>query len=142
MMRDVAAAEMRPWRLGAAMFGLFGAVALLVAIVGLYGVVAFGVAQRSYEIAVRLALGARRQDILATTAGEGLAAVAVGLAVGAAAAVGVRRWVGPLLFQTSPDDPRLILGLAALLFGVGFAAILLPTRRAQRLDLGRILRTG
>ncbi|MEJ7810795.1 MAG: ADOP family duplicated permease [Gemmatimonadaceae bacterium] len=140
--RDAVAAEMRPWRLGATMFGLFGAVALVVAVVGLYGIVAFAVAQRSFELAVRLALGARRRDILRAVAGEGLGAVAVGLAIGAAGALSVRRWVGPLLYQTSANDPRVMLAIAALLFGVGFVAILLPTARAWRLDSAALLRTS
>ncbi len=141
-MQERVDAETRPWRLGATMFGLFGAVALVVAVVGLYGVVAFAVTQRSFEIAVRLALGARRRDILRTVAGDGLGAVALGLAIGAVGAFSVRRWVGPLLFQTSADDPRLILGIAALLFGVAFVAILLPTARAIRLDAAAVLRAN
>ncbi|MEJ7811141.1 MAG: ABC transporter permease [Gemmatimonadaceae bacterium] len=77
--RDIIDPEIRPWRLAATMFSLFGAVALLIAVVGLYGVVAFAAAQRSTEIAVRLALGARARDVLAVVAGSGLRAVCAGL---------------------------------------------------------------
>lgn len=139
LMSDVVAAETRPWRLGTMVFVAFGAVALVIAVVGLYGVVSFSVAQRSFEIAVRLALGARRRDILATVAGEGLKAVTLGLALGTVCAVFARRWVGALLFQTSADDPGVIAFVAALLLGVGFIAALLPTVRAYRLGAASLL---
>jgi hypothetical protein len=131
-MRDVVEPQMRPWRLGATMFSLFGAVALAIAAVGLYAVVAFAAAQREPEIAVRRTLGARGGDVLSAVAGDGLRAVGAGLGVGLVAALALRRWVGPLLFQTSPSDPRVMLGVAALLLDVAGAAVLVPTARALR----------
>jgi predicted permease len=140
LMRDVVAAETRPWRLGAIVFGLYGGVALIVAVIGLYGVVSFAVAQRSMEIAVRLALGARRRDIFRAVSVDGLGAVVLGLCIGAGGALAVQHWVGPLLFQTTAADPRIILGIASLLFGVGWVAALIPTARALRLDAVKLLR--
>lgn len=140
LMRDAVVSEIRPWQLGAGMFGLFGLLALVVAVVGLYGVVVFAAAQRRFEIAVRLALGARPRDILVEVAGRSLASLSLGLAIGTTAALLTRRWVGPLLFQTAPDDPGLIVATAALLLSVGFLATLVPTVRALRLDAATILK--
>jgi predicted permease len=139
-MRDTMTPELRPWQLAATMFSLFGAVALVIAAVGLYAVVAFAAAQRSTEIAVRIALGAHARNVLAVVAGDGLRTVVVGLAVGAAAALGIRHWLGPLLFQTSPGDPRIIGGVAALLLGVAALAVAVPTVRALRRDPAAVLR--
>jgi len=140
LMRDRIDPEMRPWRLAASMFSLFGGVALLIAIVGLYGVVAFVAAQRSSEIAVRIALGARTPHVLAVTGTEALRAVGVGLIVGVVAASLASRWIGPLLFQTSPNDPGIILGAATVLLVVATAASLIPTLRALRRNTAAILR--
>ncbi|HEU4631070.1 MAG TPA: ABC transporter permease [Gemmatimonadaceae bacterium] len=139
-MRDLIDPAVRPWRTAATMFSLFGAVALVIAAVGLYAVVAFSAAQRSTEIAVRIALGAHARDVLAAVGGDGLRTVAIGLTVGAAAALGIRHWIGPLLFQTSPSDPGIIAGVAALLLGVAVLAILVPTVRALRRDPAAVLR--
>jgi predicted permease len=140
--RDVVEAEMRPWRLGTTMFTVFGGVALVVAVVGLYAVVAFAAEQRSYEIAVRQALGARRRDVLRTVSGDALGAVTLGLAIGTVIILVVGRWVGPLLYQTDASDPGVILGVAALLFAVGFLAALVPTARAVRSNTAATLRTS
>ena len=139
-MRDQVEPEIRPWRLGATMFSLFGGVALVIAAVGLYAVVSFTAVQRTSEIAVRLALGARAHHVLTAVATDGLSAVAVGLGAGLATALLLRRWIGPLLFQTSPSDPMVMVGVAALLFVVAAVAILIPTRRALRYSPAAILR--
>jgi len=139
-MRDVADPEVRPWRTAATLFSLFGGIALVIAAVGLYGVVAFTAAQRAPEIAVRRALGARPRHVLAVVAGGGLRAVAVGLAAGAAAALAARGWIGPLLFQTSPTDPKIVLGVAALLLAVAAVAAVVPTARALRRSPASVLR--
>ena len=139
-MRDVVDPEIRPWRLAATMFSMFAGVALLIAVVGLYGVVAFAAAQRSTEIAVRMALGARHRHILAVVGGSGLRAVLAGLVIGTAAVVAARRWVGPLLFQTSPSDPAVIAAVAGLLLGVAVVASLIPTMRALRRNPAAVLR--
>jgi putative ABC transport system permease protein len=140
-LRERAAAEMRPWRLGAGMFSLFGGVALIIAVVGLYGVVSFMAAQRATEIAVRIALGARPRDVLAVIGKDGLGAVLAGLLVGTVLALVVRRWVGSLLFETSPTDPAIIAAVGALLLSVAVAATLVPTVRALRRNPATVLRT-
>jgi predicted permease len=139
-MRDVVDPEYRPWRVAATMFSIFGAVALLIATIGLYAVVSFTAAQRSAEIAVRIALGARARNILAAVAGDGLRTITVGLTVGLIAALAIRHWIGPLLFQTSPSDPGIIAGVAVLLLAVAVVATLVPTARALRRNPAAVLR--
>ncbi len=139
-MRDVVEPELRPWRLAAGMFSLFGLVALAVAAVGLYAVVSFAAVQRSAEIAVRLALGARRRDVLATVAGDGLRAVVAGLLVGGLLALVARGWIAPLLFRTSASDPGVMAAVAALLLCVALVAAVVPTLRAARRSPAEVLR--
>lgn len=139
-MRDVVEAELRPWRVAAAMFSIFGLLALGIGAVGLYAVVSFAAVQRAPEIAVRLALGARLRDVMRVVAGEGMLAVLAGLGVGAAGALAARHWIGPLLFQTSPDDPGVMFGVAGLLSGVAMLAAAVPTLRVARQDPAIVLR--
>lgn len=138
--REVLDSQFRPWRLAATMFTAFGAVALVIAIVGLYGVVSYAAEQRSSEIAVRIALGARTRHVLFAVGGDGLRSIMAGLVIGGVAALAARRWIGALLFQTSPDDPRIIGGVAALLLAVAVLAVLVPTARALRRDTASVLR--
>lgn len=142
LLRDVVRRETRPWVAGATVFTLFGALALVVAVVGLYAVVSTITMQRSYELAVRLSLGARRRDIVAAVAGDTLMAVGVGLIVGVALAVTARRWLGPLLFQTNPSDPLVMAVATLVMFAVGALAVAAPVRRTLSLDTAAILRTS
>jgi predicted lysophospholipase L1 biosynthesis ABC-type transport system permease subunit len=103
-------------------------------------VVSFTAAQRSSEIAVRVALGARARNVLAAVAGDSLRAVMVGLAIGVAVTLVARQWVGPLLYQTSPGDPRIILGVAGVLLTVAGLAVLIPTTRLLRQSPAAVLR--
>ncbi len=139
--RDAVEPQMRPWRLAAGMFSLFGAIALVIAIVGLYGVVSYSAAQRSTEVSVRVALGARPAHVLAVVAGDALITVTAGLVMGLAAALTARRWVGPLLFQTSPRDPGVMVSMAGLLLLVSLTASLVPTARALCRNPADLLRT-
>ncbi|MGH7662725.1 MAG: FtsX-like permease family protein [Gemmatimonadaceae bacterium] len=141
-MREVLAPQLGPWQLAATMFMIFGGIALVIAAIGLYGVVAFAVAQRAPEIAIRIALGARAGHVLRVVARDGLSAVAAGLAVGGLVALGARRWLGPLLFQTSPSDPWIIAGVGMLLLAVATAASLIPTVQAVRRNPATVLRVG
>jgi hypothetical protein len=124
----------RSWALGATMFTVFGALALLVASVGLYSVVSYGVAQRSQELAVRAALGAQVRDIVLMVVGEGLRTVLLATVIGLGLAWLAARWVGPLLFQTSPRDPVVFGGVAAVLVGIALVASAIPAVRAARVD--------
>jgi putative ABC transport system permease protein len=129
---DRIAPQMRPWRLGASAFGALGALALLIASVGLYSVMAYAVAQRSHEMGLRMALGARGRDVLAIVLRQGLGVAAAGIALGVAAALVAGRWIAPLLFDVSPRDPVVLGGVAATLLAAALAATLLPARRATR----------
>jgi predicted permease len=132
---------LRPWRLGATMFSLFGGLALLVAAVGLYGMIAYSVAQRSHEMGVRAALGAARSDLIRLVMAEGLRITAVGILVGTALAFGVGPFIGSLLFGVGPRDLSTTGTVAAVLLLVAGIATLLPAWRAARADPSAALRT-
>jgi putative ABC transport system permease protein len=132
--------ETRPWRLGATVFTAFGALAVLLAALGLYGVVAYDVAQRTAEMGVRLALGARTWDVVRLVVAQGVRVAAVGVAVGTLGALAAGRWVGSLLFDTRPHDPLVLGGVAAGLMVVAVAASLVPAWRATRVAPGVALR--
>lgn len=140
-MYDLLEPEMKPWRLAATMFSAFGGLALLIAVVGLYGVVATNATSRATELAVRIALGARAGHVLSAVAGDGLRAVGFGLAIGIATSLSVSRWLASLLFATSATDPWIIGGVSTLLFGVAIVACLIPTWRVLRLGPASVLRT-
>jgi predicted permease len=127
-------------RLLAAVSGFFGLLALLLASVGLYGVVAYGTARRTAEIGVRIALGARRGQVLRMILGDSLALVAVGLGVGLLASVAAAKAVASILFGITPTDPVAFLGTGALLLATAVLATLLPARRAASIDPLRALR--
>jgi ABC-type antimicrobial peptide transport system permease subunit len=124
----------------AVMLAVLGAVALLLAATGLYSVVAFSVAQRTREIGLRMALGARPADVLALVVRRGMGLTLAGVAIGMAASLAVTRLAGSLLVHVSATDP-LVFGSAALfLAAVALAANYLPARRATRIDPLRALR--
>ncbi len=133
-MSELVSPQMRSWRLGATMFGAFGALALLLAAVGLYGTLAYDVAQRSHEIGVRVALGAGMRRVAGLVVGAGLRVVALGGVIGVAIAGAAGGLVAPLLYQTSPRDPAVYAAVVVLLFGVALLATLLPAWRAMRVD--------
>jgi predicted permease len=126
--------QVRPWRLGATMFVAFGALALLVAAIGLYSLIAYLVAQRTHELGVRMALGARASDIVRLVMGRGIGAAAIGVAAGVALALTLGRFVEPLLFQTSPRDLGVFLVVTATLLAFAVLASVVPTWRATRVD--------
>jgi predicted permease len=127
-------------RLASMILGVFGGLALLLAIVGLYSVVAFGVAQRTREIGVRLALGATRADILSLVVRQGMKLALYGLVIGALLAGAAAQAIRSQLMGVTPVDPVSFGGTAALLFMVALAACVIPARRAARLDPVRALR--
>src|SRR5205823_8673832 len=97
--------NVRPWQLGATMFALFGALALLLAAVGLYSVIAYNVTQRCHELGVRIALGAQTGDVLRLVVGSGLRVAVAGIVIGGAIALVAGRFIAPLLYRVSPMDP-------------------------------------
>jgi putative ABC transport system permease protein len=133
-MQAVVYSSVRDWRFHAILLGIFGALALLIAAVGVYGVISYSVAQRTHEIGVRMALGAQRSSILRLVIRQGLTFAAVGIAAGILAALGLTRLMVSLLYGVSATDPLTFAGVAVLLLIVAFAACYVPARRAMRID--------
>jgi ABC-type antimicrobial peptide transport system permease subunit len=122
------------WRIGATVFSLAGLLALVVAAVGMYSVMSYLVADRTHEIGVRLALGARRADLARMLVGGSTVTAAIGVAVGSLGALLASRFVEPLLFDVSARDPLIYGAVAAVLIVVAIAAAIVPTIRASRID--------
>ncbi|HTP34591.1 MAG TPA: ABC transporter permease [Candidatus Acidoferrales bacterium] len=127
-------------RMLAALGGFFGTLALVLAAVGLYGVVAYGTARRTSEIGIRIALGARRGQVIWMVLRDSLVLVLVGLAAGLPAALAAARAVESVLFGIRSSDPATFAATTAILAAIGIAAALLPARRAAGLEPGRVLR--
>jgi putative ABC transport system permease protein len=127
-------------RLFVSFFGFFAAVALLLAGIGIYGVTAHAVSQRTQEIGVRIALGADRREVMVMIVGQSMKVAAAGLAIGIVAALLLARLLGSLLFELSPYDPVTFVTIALLLATVAFAASFTPARRAATVDPVKALR--
>jgi predicted permease len=132
--------ETLPFRLGAVMLGGFGALALLLAAVGVYGVISYDVGQRTRELGVRMALGARAADVATIIMRDGLLVVGVGGVIGTVIALIGGGTVRPLLYATSPRDPLVLAGVGLLLLVVTTVACLLPARRAMRVNINVAMR--
>ena len=117
-----------------ALIGLFGALALSLAAVGIYGVVSYTVSLRTREVGIRIALGARGSDVLAMVLRQGLALAGAGLVVGLATSLAVTRFLSSLLYEVRPTDFMTSLGVAVLLVAVALAASYIPARRATKVD--------
>ena len=126
------APEYRAWRLGTTLFGAFGGLALLVAALGLYSVLAFDVSQRRVELGVRGALGADRTRLVRMVLRDGLRLTLLGVAAGLVVAVIAARWVEPLLFHVPPRPPALLTGVAVAMLAVAALASGIPALRAAR----------
>ena len=126
--------QIRPWRLGATMFGLFGALALVVAAIGLYSVISYLVTQRTHELGVRIALGAPMGNIVVLVVRYGVGLASAGILIGTVLALNASRWIEPLLFETSPRNPMVFALVALVLLVVAFLASVVPAWRASRVD--------
>ena len=113
---------------------IFASLALLLAAIGIYGLMAYSVQQRTQEIGIRMALGASAQDVRKMVVRQGMALALAGVIIGVAAALGVTRLMASLLYGVTPKDPIAMTSVALLLIGVALAATYLPARRASQMD--------
>jgi ABC-type antimicrobial peptide transport system permease subunit len=129
-------------RLRTSLLVAFAVVATLLAALGLYGVLAYLVVQRRFEMAVRMALGARRGRVVGLVVHQGLSLVVAGVVLGSAVALALSRLLAGLLYRVAPTDPGAFVTVALLMLLVGLAASWLPARRASRVEPARALRGG
>ena len=135
------ARSLTPRRFNTVLLGLFAALALVLSAVGIYGVVAYSVTERTHEIGVRIALGAQRRDVVAMVMREGMTTTATGTVIGIVAAVAVKRVIAGFLFGVGAGDPITFTALPLLLALIALAACYVPARRASRVDPLHALRT-
>jgi predicted permease len=140
-LEEIVDTQRRSWQLGATMFVAFGALALIVAAVGLYGVISYNVAQRMHELSVRVALGARTGDIMKLVLSQGLSFAAAGVVSGLGVALVAGRWIQPLLFAESARDPVVLGTVSAVIGLVALLASAVPVARATRADPNAALRS-
>jgi putative ABC transport system permease protein len=133
-MEEVVARSMAERRFALDILGFFGLVALILAAIGIYGVMTYTFSQRTQEIGIRMALGAQRGDILRMAIGEGMLLVGVGLGTGILGALILTRYLRTMLFAITPTDPVTFASIAVLLSSVALLACFVPARRATQVD--------
>ncbi len=129
-------------RLSATLLAMFAAIALALAVIGIYGVMSFAVSQRAREIGIRMALGADRASVLRLVIGEGIGLALVGAVIGVALALGLSRLITTMLYGVRPSDPLSYVVILSLLLGAALLASWLPARRASRVDPTEALRAA
>ena len=134
LLEDVVASSLNQPRFTMILLGLFAAVALALSAVGIYGVLAQWVGQRTHEIGIRMALGAESGRILRLVVGQGMSLALVGLGLGTVGALAVTPWLNRLLFGVRPRDPVTFVGMGLVLAAIALAACYVPARRATRVD--------
>jgi predicted permease len=132
--------SLAPRRFQMRLFGLFAAVALIIAMVGIYGVISYAVSQRTHEIGIRMALGAQASDVLRMVVWRGMSLALIGVALGLAAALALTRVLKNLLFEVSATDPATFAIIALLLIIIALIASYIPARRATKVDPLQALR--
>jgi predicted permease len=141
-MDQIIARSVADRRFALELLGVFAGVALLLAAIGIYGVMAYSISQRSHELGIRMALGAQRADILRLALGEGMRIVTIGLACGLAGAAILTRFFQSMLFNVAPADPVTFVSVSAMLAVVALLACYIPAQRATRVDPLVALREG
>jgi putative ABC transport system permease protein len=126
--------SMRNWRFYMRMFGIFAGIAVLLAVVGIYGVMSYFVSERTHEIGIRVALGALPSDVLSLVGKLGLKLTLIGVAIGVGLAIGLTRLIAGFLVGVRPTDPVTYAVVAVVLVGVALLACYIPARRASRVD--------
>lgn len=139
-LRDFIQASLFPQKMGASLLALLGAVAMLLAAIGLYSVMAYSISQRTHEIGVRIALGARPADVRRMMVRQGMEMAGMGLAAGVLAALALTRAAAGLLVKVSPSDPAVFAAATLFLAGVALVASYVPAVRATRIDPNQALR--
>jgi len=134
VMSELLTSDYDPWELGARLFAGFAALALVLAVLGLYGVLSYLVALRSRELGIRIALGADRRRVMGLVVGEGIRQVAIGALAGAAITLAAAGRMSALLFRVSPRDPVIVLASVVVLVGCAVLAAAIPGRRAMAID--------
>jgi putative ABC transport system permease protein len=133
-MSERLAESVAPQRLTLLLMALFAIVAIMLAAIGIYGVISYNVAQRTHEIGIRMAIGAKRSDVLRLFVRQGMTLAALGMAIGLGAALTLTRLMASLLYGVSVRDPMTFIVVTLLLAFVAFAACYIPARRATRVD--------
>jgi ABC-type antimicrobial peptide transport system permease subunit len=140
-MNDLVEAEVGQRRLLMILLESFAGVALLLALIGIYGVISYSVSERTQEVGIRRALGAQESDILLLVIRQGFGLVLAGIVLGLGGALALTRLVNALLFGVDATDPATFAGVALLFLLIGLAASYIPARRAARIDPMAALRT-
>jgi len=133
-MDELASESLAPQRVVTLLLGVFAGVALILAAVGIYGVVAYSAGQRTHEIVIRMALGARRADVLRLVVGQGIVLTLLGVGAGLIAAFGLTRLMSSMLYGVRPTDLVTFAVVSLVLAGVAVLASYIPARRAARVD--------
>ena len=133
-MEELVSTEAAARRFVLELIGAFAAIALVLAAVGIYGVVAYGTRQRTHEIGIRMALGARGQQIIRLVAGQNARFLLAGIVTGAAGALALTRLLAAYLYAVRPTDPLTFMAVSLLLLAVAMIAVYIPARRATKVD--------
>ena len=133
-MSDLVSASLAPRRFVVTLLGIFAGLALLMAVIGLYGVISYSVSQRTQEIGIRMALGAEASGVLSLVIGQGMQLAGIGAAIGLLASLGFSRLLKNQLFQVSAFDPLTFTVTALVLIAAALLATYIPARRATRVD--------
>ena len=133
-MGDIRAESVAPERLNLTLLGIFAGIALVLAIVGIYGVMSYSVTQRTHEIGIRMAIGAQRRDVFKMILGQGMKLALIGIGIGLVGAFALTRLMASMLFGVEPTDATTFGAISALLTVVALLACFLPGRRATRVE--------